>query len=242
MKRLRLLPLESLSGPENMAADEALLHSTLDGQTASLRFYTWTTPTVSLGYFQSANIRGERYAQLPWVRRATGGAMLVHHHELTYAIALPAGKLWQAGESWLCRMHHVIAAVLAGFGAKADPVVCGREKKLGEVLCFEHQTAGDLITDGTKVVGSAQRKSHGALLQHGGILLATSPHTPELPGLQERNGVLISAHALAAKLAPAIAEAEGCELQPDDWTATEREFRASLVRDKYTHPTWNEKR
>src|SRR3954468_17483869 len=136
---IRLLPLEAADGPTNMAADEALLETAADRGTASLRFYTWGEPTLSLGYFQPAAGR-ERTPGLAWVRRSTGGAAIVHHHELTYALALPAGPPWQSKESWVCRFHHVIQAVLADHGITARGVVCGEEAKLGDVLCFLHQT------------------------------------------------------------------------------------------------------
>src|ERR1043166_1816340 len=83
---IRLLPASGATGPTNMACDETLVHSAADG-IASLRFYTWTTATVSLGYFQSHAVRltDPLLANLPFVRRPSGGATLVHHHELTYA-------------------------------------------------------------------------------------------------------------------------------------------------------------
>ena len=84
MPPIRLLPFGSADGPTNMAADEALLECASAG-VASLRFYTWTEATVSLGYFQPAAAREQvaDLARLPWVRRSTGGAAIVHHHELT---------------------------------------------------------------------------------------------------------------------------------------------------------------
>src|SRR5262245_36618496 len=100
-----------------MAADEALLETALAGR-ASLRFYGWDRATVSLGYFQPERLRHEdpRLVSLPSVRRPSGGAMLVHHHEVTYVLTLPPGPLWQTGhaaQDWLRRMHEVIAAALA---------------------------------------------------------------------------------------------------------------------------------
>src|SRR5262245_11340430 len=101
-----------------MAADETLLEAALRGA-ASLRFYGWTEATLSLGYFQPERLRrgDDRLARLPFVRRPSGGNTLVHHNEVTYALALPAGPPWQAGPcrgtAWLCRMHTVIAAALA---------------------------------------------------------------------------------------------------------------------------------
>ena len=63
--------------------------------------------------------------------------------------------------------------------------MCGEEKKLGPFLCFQHQTPGDLLVAGHKVVGSAQRRPHGATMQHGSILLRRSPHAPALPGIAD---------------------------------------------------------
>src|SRR5262249_13363686 len=188
---IRLLPLAVADGPTNMAADEALLESAAGLGVASLRFYAWSEPTLSLGYFQAATARSEvpNLNRLAWVRRSTGGAAIVHHDELTYAIALPPGVTWQPkGESWICRFHHVLQAVLADHGIRSRAVVCREGKQLGEVLCFLHQTAGDVLIDGSKVAGSAQRKMRGALLQHSSILLGRSALAPQLPGIRELSG------------------------------------------------------
>ena len=95
MPPFRLLPFAAASGAENMARDEAMLHAAERG-VASLRFYTWTAPTLSLGYFQPSADRHTDTAlsQMAWVRRATGGAAIVHDpaHEITYSLALPPGE------------------------------------------------------------------------------------------------------------------------------------------------------
>src|SRR5215831_4960626 len=185
----RLLPYDLANGPANMAADEVLLASAANGQ-ASLRFYGWSEATLSLGYFQPAARRLEDplLASLPFVRRPTGGDALVHHHELTYCLAVPAGPRWQSGEPWL-RMHAVIAAALADFGIAARPYDSAGDTPFTGFLCFRHFTAGDLMLNGAKVVGSAQRRQRGAVMQHGGILLAASSFTPALPGIRELRGV-----------------------------------------------------
>ena len=186
---IRLLPFAGADGATNMAADEAMLESASRG-IASLRFYTWTEPTLSLGYFQPADdrTRAARLAGLAWVRRATGGAAIVHHHELTYALALPAAKEWASAEHWICRFHHIVQAVLKLRGVESHAVVCGEEQKLGAVVCFLHQTPGDLLIGGSKVAGSAQWKLRGALLQHGSILLHRSEFVPHLAGIGDRPG------------------------------------------------------
>jgi lipoate-protein ligase A len=240
----RLLPYAVDDGPANMAADEALLESAAAG-VASLRFYGWCPPTLSLGYFQPERLRGtdERLAGLPYVRRPTGGDALVHHHELTYALGLPAGAPWQGlGNPWLCRMHAVIAAALEALGVHASQATCHGERRHAGVLCFQHLTPGDLVIGPAKVVGSAQRRQKGALLQHGGILLAASPHTPALPGIGELGGVAVDADELATAVRDELVRQTGWQLEPADWTAAERRRKEELVRTKYTQERWNCKR
>ncbi|HEX4607356.1 MAG TPA: lipoate--protein ligase family protein [Urbifossiella sp.] len=240
-RTLRLLPFAAADGATNMAADEALLESAAAG-VASLRFYTWTEPTLSLGYFQPAEVRSATPG-VDWVRRSTGGAAILHHHELTYALALPPGGDWHNGGSWVCRMHHLLRDELADAGLAAHAVVCGEEQKLGEVLCFLDQTAGDLLIAGSKVAGSAQRKWKGALLQHGSILLRRSPHAPHLAGIVDYAGQnLFTPEQLAARLAGRIAVAAGCAVAAADWTMLERARTTKIRADKYADPAWNGKR
>jgi lipoyl(octanoyl) transferase len=227
-----------------MAMDEALLTSAVDG-TASLRLYGWIEPTVSLGYFQPAEVHDTDplLAALPFVRRCTGGETLVHHHELTYALALPAGSEWKSrARPWLCRLHDVIAASLTALGV--DGVSCaGSEKRLGEGLCFLHPAPGDLVCGEAKVVGSAQRKQRGALLQHGAILLARSRFTPALPGLQELTGFdPRRIEELKTALLDSFSHETGWRLEPTDWSAAERATAAALAETKYRQASWNRKR
>jgi lipoate-protein ligase A len=241
---IRLLPFAGADGATNMAADEALLESAVRG-VASLRFYTWSAPTLSLGYFQHATERqlDANLARLAWVRRSTGGAAIVHHHELTYALALPAGKEWSSPENWICRLHHIVQRVLAERGVKSHAVVCGEEQKLGPVVCFLHQTPGDLLIGGSKVAGSAQRKMRGALLQHGSILLRRSEFAPHLAGICDAPGAPdITPKELANVLKAAFAADTGWALTPDGWTAEELERTAIIRAEKYVNPAWNEKR
>lgn len=225
-----------------MAADEVMLESAVQG-VASLRFYTWTVPTLSLGYFQSAAERTGKLAELAWVRRATGGAAIVHHHELTYALTLPPGKPWTSGENWICRMHHILQSVLRAHGIESHAVLCGEEQKLGPVVCFLHQTAGDVLIGGSKVAGSAQRKMRGALLQHGSILLHRSEYVPELLGIGDAApGFRLSPQQLADELGVAFAADTGWPIQPGDWTVAEQQRLCIIREEKYANPAWNEKR
>jgi lipoate-protein ligase A len=244
MNSVRLIPFEISDGPANMAADEVMLDRAVAGF-ASLRFYGWTAPTLSLGYFQPEAVRhtDPRLAKLPYVRRASGGAALVHDRELTYALALPAGFGWQPkGQSWICRMHAIIAVALKSFNVTAEPLACDNEKKLGEVLCFLHQTAGDLIVGGHKIVGSAQRKQRGATLQHGAILLAQSPHAPSVSGLQEIHGNAPSRIDLINAIQREFCHQTKWDLRDGEWTVAERSLIRDRVDQRYATADWNNKR
>jgi lipoyl(octanoyl) transferase len=241
---IRLLPYAFADGPTNMAADETLVHSAAAG-IASLRFYGWTAATVSLGYFQPAAVRlvNPRLASLPWVRRPSGGAMLVHHHEITYCLALPHGALWQAAEPWLLRMHRIIAAALGHLGLAAEPVRHHRSRsEHGDILCFHQHTLGDLLSGANKIVGSAQRKYRQALMQHGSILLAQSQYTPDLLGIRETAGATLTPSQVEEATLRAFAAETGWRFDIDDWHESERASIRELATEKYATAAWNERR
>lgn len=239
----RLLPFSCADGPHNMAADEVLLESCAgshQGAAAALRFYAWKMPTLSLGYFQPVRDR-ERdslLACLPFVRRQTGGHALVHHYELTYCLALPPGLPWQDRQPWLCRMHGIIVAALAKLGAS---LACsaGTATRFDGLLCFQHHTAGDVLAGQAKVVGSAQRRQHGALMQHGGILLARSPFAPALPGIRELAALELQPSDVETAIVKEFALQTGWAIVPDDWTAAERQRIEDLGEQKYGQGSWN---
>jgi len=224
-----------------MAADEALLEAALDG-TATLRFYQWSEPTLSLGYFQpaAARLADPAVAALPFVRRMTGGDAIVHHHELTYALALPAGGAWHTGEPWMFRLHRLIISALSTFGVALDLMSADPGGK--PLLCFQHPTPGDVLWQGRKVVGSAQRRRRGALLQHGSILLATSPHASLLPGLQELTGRALPADQVQRAVAAEFTRHTGWQLERAAWTAAEAARCDALRLSRYEQESWNRKR
>jgi lipoyl(octanoyl) transferase len=240
----RLLPYTIGDGPHNMAVDETLLHSAVEG-VASLRFYGWSPATLSLGYFQPEQVRftDPALAALPFVRRPSGGDTLAHHHELTYALTLPAGAPWQPRSvSWLRRMHGVIAAALEQFGIASYLHESRSKQQFQGPLCFHHFTPGDLLIAGAKIAGSAQRKHRGALLQHGAILRARSAYTPSLPGIHELTGRGFETDTLVKAICQEFMQQTGWRLRPCDRTEHERELCIELVARKYSQETWNRKR
>lgn len=245
-RQLDVYPLRCDDGATAMAVDEWLLEHALQTGRAALRFYIWPTATLSLGYFQPQAVREAvpGLAELPWTRRASGGAALVHDRELTYALALPPGEAWQPrGVSWTCRMHYLIRDSLANWRINSVLCGCGQERKLGEVLCFLHQTPGDLLVNGHKVVGSAQRRLRGATLQHGGILLAQSPITPQLPGIRELTGVHLDPADLAQYLTDALVRTTGAVAeQLARFSADDEAAIAQIRSQRYADAKWKHNR
>ena len=256
----RLLPYEVADGPHNMAADEVLLETAAAGR-ASLRFYGWSPPTLSLGYFQPVRLRQEEehLADLAYVRRPSGGMTLVHDHEITYALALPAGfcpspkrergvgpnpsfTLRARTESWLQRMHWIIAAALAEQGVLVELHQGPSGPPGSGPLCFHHVTPGDLLLGRAKVVGSAQRKQREALLQHGGILLAGSRYTPSLPGIRELRGQNLDVGETCWAIQKNLGTETGWDLVAEDWTNQERQRIEEVALNKYTKASWNDRR
>lgn len=239
---VRLLPWSADRGAEHMARDEALLASAVAG-VASARLYRWLAPTLSLGYFQAhaPALAVPSLAGLDWLRRPTGGLALAHHYEITYALALPAAAAARRpGAAWLVAAHEAARDALADFGVASR--LCDRPLARGGVLCFSHHTPGDVAVGDDKVVGSAQRKSRGALLQHGGILLRRSPHAPGLPGVVDLTGRDLSPDALGEAFVAALARRLSWPFVPGAWRAEEVVASEDAARSRYRSAAWNAKR
>ncbi len=184
------------SGTWNMAMDEALLERAGCGGPAVLRFYQWREPTLSLGYFQRFDDRHSHPASqgCAVVRRASGGGAILHDRELTYSITLSAGHRLSRRADDLYRVsHRALVEALEAFEVSAVlHEVKGSSRATTNVaepfLCFARRAGGDVLVNQWKVAGSAQRRSRGAVLQHGSIILGQSKSAPELPGLAELTG------------------------------------------------------
>jgi hypothetical protein len=152
-----------------MAVDETLLDSAAEG-ICTVRWYRWEQATLSLGYFQSQEeaLADSRLRDLPIVRRLSGGGAIVHHHELTYSCAVPAlHPLAAAPRRLYSAVHEGIIGVLAEFGYEAALRGTNAPALGAEYLCFGRMDDFDVVMGGHKVLGSAQRRRKGAVLQHG---------------------------------------------------------------------------
>ena len=161
----------------NMALDEALLeHGSLDPR-AVLRFYAWDRPAATFGYLQRYQVISELTALRPLIRRCTGGGLVSHSADWTYSVTAPAGHPWyrlKAVASY-CRLHEWLCAafrrvgVVTELAAVTDPVGPGQ--------CFIGSEEADLLLQGRKLAGAAQRRNRHGLLIQGSV----QPPPPEVP-------------------------------------------------------------
>lgn len=191
------------SGTENMDLDKQILEwscqqSANDNKPPTIcRLYRWEEPTVTLGYFQDpsvpvpAEING-----CPRVKRLTGGGAILHDLELTYSAVLPAHHSIRHQPLDLYEVVHsaiiqVLAAQSIHCSLRQDSPLFGNDRSVAPLgkatepfLCFLRQDDRDIVLGKHKIVGSAQRRRKGSILQHGSVLLRASKLVPEVLGLK----------------------------------------------------------
>ena len=180
------------SGPAdahwNMAVDEAILACCGAGLAPpTLRFYRWEPPAVSLGYFQNAekelDLEECRRRGVGWVRRLTGGRAVLHDKEVTYSVVIPE-ELVPGG---VLETYRLLCGGLERglrlLGLEARPLrprpepfgAAGTGPRTRSAACFDVPSWYELTVSGKKVVGSAQVRRAGAVLQHGSVVLVLEP-------------------------------------------------------------------
>ncbi len=174
----RLLITPPTDGATNMAIDEAILHALADGGgMPTLRFYRWHPPCLSLGYsqhFSEIDTAACEKLGYTWVRRPTGGRAILHTDELTYSIIVPQDNPRVTGgvvpsyrilsRGLLRGLQHLgISAVQAEGDMPKNP-------QQG-TACFDTPSHYEVTLGGKKLVGSAQVRRRGIVLQHGTLPL-----------------------------------------------------------------------
>ncbi len=205
-----------------MAADELLLqHAAALGQ-AVLRFYSWDQPSASFGYFQ-------RYADVealtglrPLIRRPTGGGVVLHDEaEWTYSLTFPpAHPAWQlkAEESYRC-VHEWVRHAFKVCGVATE--LCPETRAIGPGQCFVGEEKCDLLFNGQKIAGAAQRRNRDGLLIQGSVQAKPT-------------GIDREAWEIAM-----LAESDWSEWQPAESFITEA---TALASSKYAAAAHNQKR
>jgi len=161
-----------------MSIDEALLEA---ATVPTIRFYRWRSPALSFGYFGKFSDIANYAAERDLVRRWTGGGIVFHGDDLTYSIVIPASDsaFNKSSVAIYEKIHRGLARALNAVDERA--VVAGGVDP-GEIAvrkhtavsasgynCFENPVHADVMIDGRKIAGAAQRRTRRGLLQQGSI-------------------------------------------------------------------------
>jgi lipoate-protein ligase A len=245
-----------------MAIDEALLRSFDPASSLPiLRLYGWEPAALSLGRFQRAvgvlDLERCRADGVAVVRRVTGGGVIYHADELTYALVCAPGQIPPAAS--VKDSFRVLTGFLLGFYRRLgldpayalDAVPAGTPLGERTHFCFAGRESFDILVDGNKIGGNAQRRTKGVIFQHGSIPLKNRAVTG-LTYMGERSpeqvrgvvslaecGVADDRERLLTELATAFQESFNVELREEQLSARERESAEALLRNKYSGDIWN---
>lgn len=264
----RLIVSESNNGAWNMALDEALLKTAAaKSSPPTLRLFNWNPPALSLGFAQPhtdvdfGNLEAKCWTL---VRRPTGGRAILHIDELTYSVTAPlddpilTGSLLKSYRT----ISYALLQALARLGVDAvgdKEYPNGNGKSAPNPVCFETPSNYEITAGGKKLIGSAQARKYGGLLQHGSLPLCGDltritqvlKYENEENRLSEANQLLDHAVTLEMVLGSAIpwnvaahAFVEGfsstfnLDFEPLSPTESELEMAEELMLTKYNSSLW----
>ncbi len=183
MIKLRIIFDFDQTAAFNMAADQYLLSKVHTSDTIYLRFYTWKHPSITLGYMQqpSVTLRLDTCKAdiVDWIRRPTGGRAVLHKYDLTYSCIFPK-TISFLGDTVKESYAAITSCLKAGFNnlgifssnhdSYDELLAVKREIKLP---CFLAPNRDEIMVDGRKLVGSAQKRTTLGILQHGSIPISS---------------------------------------------------------------------
>ncbi|BCW94348.1 MAG: octanoyltransferase LipM [Thermoanaerobaculum sp.] len=256
--RWRLLVTEAAPGAWNMAVDEAVGRAVADGKSLpTLRFFRWQPPCLSLGFNQPYSVADEAFCKahgLDITRRPTGGRAVLHHHELTYSVAVPLGlepfpRDLQGCYRLICQAL-ITGLRQMGVAAELSSAPESLIPPKSAAPCFIQPAGGEIVVGGRKLVGSAMRRLGAAILQHGSLLLdwdsqlqagalglsSDQSLRPAVVTLSEVLGHIPPWEELVAALASGFAATLEAELHPGGLSEDELGLAQHLAREVYGHP------
>ena len=235
VKTFYLLPPSVGAAAENMAADWLLLEDFPDPMSARMRTYGWSAPAFTFGYGQKwGAARAACPSDVDLIRRPTGGGLVDHRADWTYALVLPPGH--PLAEARACDSYRAVHEALAegltsvGVGCQLQKPNCQAPQANNFSVCFKQTERMDVVRadDGRKIAGAAQKRTRRGLLFQGSV---SRPVASELKVWEEF--VEIFARKLGDKLGAT----------PEEFTGTpwpERKLAETAA--QFAAKEWNEKR
>jgi len=239
-KEWRLIDSGYLDAYTNMAIDEAIfaMREKLD-LPAILRFYGWKPAAISIGYFQkieNPSLNEYKRQKITIVRRFTGGGAILHRNEITYSLACSTHEfpLFRDIIKTQQLVHEAIILGLQNLGINAE-----LERKEIErpdpYFCFVTPSKYDVVEEGRKIAGSAQRRRNRVLFQHGSILMDNKVTSESRKEKKDRGKIIDS-------LVWGSEKRLGIRLLPGQLTKEEVKLSQELRQIKYSTRNWNYRR
>lgn len=227
----------------NMALDEAVR-----ADSPTFRCYGFDPAGITIGYFQRFEDVFPLREACPGsvlVRRVTGGGAIAHDGDLTFSIvARPDDPIFSGPiESSYERIHDAVADSLASLGAGASrrrrEAVASDSHRDRDPICFHKATRYDLVANGRKLVGSAQRRTRERVLHHGSIPLMPNPLAPQAADVATLLGRRVEFEELADALRQAFEARFDLKLIRSEPDEDERHAARRLVIEKFGTEEWN---
>ncbi|MBP8620790.1 MAG: lipoate--protein ligase family protein [Firmicutes bacterium] len=267
--KVRLVSHGPAKGKFNMAVDEAIQNAVRRGEVLpTLRFYEWEPACLSLGYFQDVgkevDVASLHEAGVDLVRRPTGGKAVLHDDELTYSVAIPERDLPGTVLETYKLLSEAIVNALRSLGVPAEMVslergVTARDSRFQQAACFSAPSWYEVVAQGKKIVGSAQVRRGGIILQHGSIPFymdaaqmvkffktSSQAHSQRLESMLSRKsaGICqvcqmdITRKDLESSLVLSFAKILGWDIEKGYLTRDEIQESLELSQNKYGQQSW----
>jgi lipoyl(octanoyl) transferase len=254
----RLVPFKRRGGRENMAIDEHLLLRHGPSGTPVLRIYGWQPPAITLGRYQGTDrldLEACRHDAVPVVRRITGGGAIYHDNEMTYSVVWPDDG--DSGSGCIERsFERINAFILETYRSLGLNPVYAKECNVPGIstgrthFCFSGNENYDILINGRKIGGNAQKRVRGSLLQHGSIPLAMDAgrvqryfrdriETGNFAALNEACGREVSSEEIIGIMTAAFSNVMGVDLSEQGLDNQEEESVRALLRERYSLDRWN---
>jgi lipoate-protein ligase A len=255
--KFRLIDSKDNTAAMNMAIDEALLTS----KKPVLRFYSWKPAGLSLGYFQNTqviNLIQCKKLKVDVVRRLTGGNAVLHDKELTYSLVIDEKEMPKS----IVESYKVISSgLLEGLTNLGLKAVMNSEVSEGKksAVCFNDPSWYEMVVNNKKIVGSAQKRIDGKILQHGAVLIDTDVSKycslfnncsselimkvkKRMTSINDELKERVSYSAVALAMRKGFEKVLGIEFEESELTQEEKELAEKLERNKYSKDVWNLRR
>jgi lipoate-protein ligase A len=253
----RLLNMGANPAAMNMAIDEAILLAQQAQPNPTLRFYEWSSPALSFGYFQDiaseVDVAACHADGIELVKRMTGGGTVVHGWELTYTLILPRG----AGEMNISDAYHVIGqSLVKAFQRLGIPAqcyaTCTEPAQTAQNICLTNPAEHDVMSDNKKLAGVSVRRNRNGIMFQGYISLEIPPSSilarvskdPAVQEMLREKSTAINTDGRSiprSALIQAISETLnlGIAFHSSELSSTEYVQAKTLAETKYATSGWN---